>query len=123
MLALSLNTHKLQVVLGGAVTTNQLQCTVYFYDIIRGSKENTTEYRRFPKYINTNNTTDVDICDAPPQDIIRHIDYISIYNKDTVNATVTVKIDISATETIQIVQVLATTESLCYEHGAGWYIL
>ena len=123
MITLPFTTHKLQVVLAGAKTTNEVQCSVYYYDVRRDSKQSLTEYARFPKYIDTAGVTDVDICDAPPQDVTRHIETINIYNKDTVNAVVTVKIDISGTETILKKHTLTTTQSLVYERGQGWQVL
>jgi hypothetical protein len=123
MISLILPTHKLQAVLAGAKTTNELQCSVYYYDVKRDAKQNQSMYIRFSKYIDTNGTTAVDICDVPPQDIGRHIETINIYNKDTVNATVSVQIDISGTKSILKKHVLTTGQTLIYEAGAGWLVL
>lgn len=123
MFSLPLTTYKLQVVLAGAKTTNEVQCTVIFFDVQKSSKINSPIYPRYVKLIDTNGGTDVDICDAPPQDTIRHIETINIYNRDTVNAIVTIKYDVSATETILKKHTLTTGQTLIYENGAGWLVL
>ena len=122
MIRLDNMTVKLQIVLAGNVATNQLDCAVSFTDhnisneLTRGATKRT----------NTNQTTDVDICDAlgsGKNGYVRNIDSISIYNKDTASATVTVKYDDGGTEHIIAKIVLATLEQAHYEHGYGWKCL
>lgn len=121
MIRLISTTMKLQVVLGGAITTNQLHCSVGYYDVPNQEKVDTSEYRGSMQQASTNSTTDVDICAAPTTaGTVRKIDYIAIYNRDTVNATVTVKTDDGGTEYIQVTETLATTESLVYTPESGW---
>ena len=121
MIRLENTTVKLQVVLAGAVSANQLQCTVSFFDEnvsgerTRGSSQQT----------NTNSTTDVDICNAlgtGKEGFIRNIDTLTVYNRDTAAATVTVKKDDGGTETILVKATLATLETLAYDHEAGWRV-
>lgn len=114
---------KLQAVLAGAITTNQLDCHVWFYDVPSQTKEGNEDYRGAVKRTASNSTTDVDICSAPSNNgVTRVITGISIYNKDTVSATVTVKTDDATTEFILVKQALAATETLFYD-GAGWYVI
>ena len=122
MIRLENTTVKLQVLLAGSITTSQLQCFVSYVDqntqneMTRGSSQKA----------NTNNTTDVDICDAlgtGKAGYVRNIDTLMIYNKDTVTATVTVKLDDGGTEFILQKITLYPAETLSYEHGAGWQIL
>lgn len=124
MIRLDKTTRKLQIVLAGAITTNQLQCTVSFYDVAALNKDDRSLYRGATQVSTSNSTTDADICAAPTVvGTIRHIDYIAIYNLDTVSATVTVKMDDSGTETIHVKQQLLTTESLVYTDNGGWQII
>lgn len=120
MIKLSAATDKLQAVLGGAVTTNELQCFASWSDISSTTLA-VTDFGRTP--INTNGTTDVDVVGSPAADTRRLIDFVSIYNNDTVNATVTLKIDANGTESIMQKVTLATGESLIYSDKNGFYTL
>lgn len=122
MIYLDFTTKKLQVVLSGAVTTNQMEISVYYYDMI--PQATTTLRRGGTKVAMSNNTTDVDIMDAPTlHGTVRNVHTIMIHNKDTVTQTVTVKLDDAGTETILVKQSVAAGESLTYEDNAGWEIL
>lgn len=117
MLKLNTTTRKLQAVLSGAVTTNQLPCMVSYSD------DNGTTYVGGTQLTNTNNTTQVDICAAPAASTVRDIDYLSIRNRDTATATVTVMIDDSATDYEIVKATLAVGDQLVYVHGSGWSTL
>lgn len=116
MIVLSQTTDNLQVVLGGAITTNQLECMVSWRD------RTSTTFTADRTVTTTNNTTDVTIAAAPAASTQRMIDFISIYNKDTVNAVVTVKLDANGTEYILCKVTLATTERLQYQEGVGFQV-
>ena len=82
MIYLDFPTKKLEVVLAGAVTTNQAEVSAYYYDLIPQST--TTLRRGGTKVTDTNSTTDVAIVDAPElQGRIRNVHTIFIHNKDT----------------------------------------
>jgi hypothetical protein len=117
MIILSETTDNLQVVLGGAVTTNQLQCFTSWRD------RTSTTFVAGRTVINTNSTTDQTIAAAPAASTQRVIDYISIYNNDTVNATVTIKIDANGTEYILFKTALATGEKIEYHEGQGFKVI
>jgi len=102
------------VVLGGSVTSNQLQCFATWKDFTSSS---CVEGRNLPL---TNNTTDVDLVPSPLTDHALEVDFISIYNSDTVNATVTVKFDANGTERILHNAILGTGEMLQYTNKSGW---
>jgi hypothetical protein len=51
------------------------------------------------------------------------VDYFTIYNRDTVNATVTIKLDANATEYILFSATLATGEMLQYQDGVGFNVI
>lgn len=122
MIYLDTPNRKLQSVLAGAVTVNQPEVSAFFYDST--PQVTTTLLRGGNKVSTLNNTTDVDIVDAPAlQGIIRNIHTIFIHNKDTATVTVTVKLDDSGTETIYVKQALRTGESLVYEDRNGWGVL
>jgi hypothetical protein len=110
----------LQAVLAGAVTTNQLECHVcYTIYNAKGTDSKPSMYRSA-----TNNTTDVNILPAPTvQGTVFVVEYLSIYNKDTVSATVTVKTDDGTTERIVVKQQLLTTETLNWTPTSGWFII
>ena len=117
MIVLTEITDNLQVVLGGSVTTNQLRCMSSWRDIT------TTAYTPGRTVTNTNDTTDVNIVTAPGSSTQRVIDYLSIYNADTVSATVTVKFDANGTEYTIWSGTLATGERLEYVDGAGFVVM
>lgn len=114
MIILSQTTDTLQIALAGSVTTNQLRCFSSWRDI------DTTTYVAGRKVVNTNNTTDVNLVDAPASSTQRVVDTINIYNDDTVSATVTVKFDDNGTEYKLWVGVLSARERLEYSEGQGW---
>lgn len=116
MIILSSDTDNLQVVLGGNITTNQLQCFSSWRD------RTSTTFVAGRTAINTNNTTDVNIVPAPGASTQRLIDYLSIYNADTVASTVTVKLDANGTEYILFKGLLATGERLEYTDKNGFQV-
>lgn len=117
MIILTQTTDNLQVVLGGTVTTNQLKCFASWRD------RTTTTFTPGRTVIDTNNTTDVNLVAAPAASTQRSVDFVSIYNNDTVSATVTVKFDANGTEYILVKVTLAATERLEYADGQGWRVL
>ena len=117
MIRLDATTRKLQAVLAGAVTTNQLHCVVCYSD------HTTTAYPGGTQLTSTNNTTAVDICDAPAASTVRDIDYIGVRNRDTAAATVTVMIDSSGADSETVKATLAVGDQLTYTHGTGWQVI
>lgn len=117
MIRLDTTTRKLQAVLAGAITTNQLACTVCYSD------DNGTTYVGGTQLTNTNSATAVDICDAPGASTVRDIDYLSIRNRDTAAATVTVMLDDNATDYEIVKATLAVGDQLVYTHGDGWRVI
>jgi hypothetical protein len=111
MIVLNTTTRKLQVVLSGAITTNQLPVTVVFKEIRTDNlKESYGEEVK-----NTNSTTAVDILNAPGSGMLRLIESISVVNEDTAAATVTIRYNDNST-TYTIVKVtLGVGDQLYYE--------
>jgi hypothetical protein len=122
MLYLDRPSRKLEIVLAGAVTTNQWDITSQFFDLT--PQTDTTERRGGTQKATSNDTTDVTIVDAVAvQGRIRNVHTLTLHNRDTVSSTVTVKYDDSGTETILIKQSVAAGENLTYEDNAGWQLL
>lgn len=116
MIILSETTDTLQIVLSGAITTNQLQCFTSWRD------RTATTYVAGRTVTNTNSTTDVTLAASPAASTQRVIDFISIYNNDTANATVTIKLDANGTEYKLFVTTLAAGEKIEYQEGQGFKV-
>lgn len=116
---LSATTEKIQVLLAGTVTTNQLQCVASYQDI-------TSAGMTLPMLSNqtlTNNTTAVDLVGAAAASTTRQVTHINVYNSDTVAATVTVQKDISGTDYILTKALLQAGSTLQWSRESGWNIL
>lgn len=114
MLVLNTTTRTIQVVLAGTVATRQLPITAAFRDI------NSTDYIPGPTALLTNNTTPVDAIPAPASGTQRVIDYLSIYNDDTVTHTVSVRLNDNGTTYLMVKHQLAVGERLEYVDGQGF---
>lgn len=111
---LTTTNDKIQVVLGGAVATNQLQCLTTY-------KVYTTTTTTDGKVaVNTNNTTDVDLAGAPLSGETYDIQNINVFNNDTVAQTVTIKLDVSGTETILYKGVVGVNDVISWTAEGGW---
>ena len=116
MIILTETTDNIQVVLGSAVTTNQLQCMSVWRDVT------STTYTPGRTLSVTNNTSDVNIVPAPASSTQRVIDFLSVYNADTDSATVTIKLDANGTEYILYRDVIESGRTLNYADKVGFYI-
>lgn len=117
MIVLTESTDTLQVVLGGSITTNQLRCVSSWRDIT------TTAYTPGRTVTNTNNTTDVNLVGSPAASTQRVVDFISIYNADTVAQTITVKFDANGTEYVIWSGELLPGATLTYGDGSGFAVV
>lgn len=116
MIVLTETTDNLQASLSGNVAVNQVQCMSSWRDIT------TTSYTPGRTVINTNNTTDVSIVPSPSASTQRVVDFVSIYNKDTANVTVTIKFDANGTEYTVYKATLVTGGRLEYTSENGWQV-
>lgn len=115
---LSNTTEKLQIVLAGAVTTNQLVYNVSYQDV-------TATGMTLPQSSSqglTNSTTDVDMVTAPAAATTRQIALLNIYNNDTVSAGITIKKDNSGTDYIMTTQLLQPGDTLYWSKNDGWTV-
>lgn len=117
MIILSNTTDSLEVVLASAITTNQLRCFVSYRD--------TTATTIAPNraVANTNSTTPVTLLSAPSASEQKIVDYLSVYNADTVNAVVTVYINSSSTTYKLLETTLGAGEKLEFQEGTGFRCL
>lgn len=112
-----LSTDKIQVVLSGAITTNQLQLSAFWSDIeltnkgVSGFGNNATV---------SNNTTDVDVVGSPASGISRLVDFIGVFNNDSVSATVTVKLNRDGVTSVLWYGILNVYERLQYTKEGGF---
>lgn len=115
---LSATNQKIEVVLGGAVTTTQVTCIASYQDI-------TSAGMTLPQLSNqtlTNDTTAVDLVGSPSASTTRQVVYMSIYNSDTATATVTVQKDVGGTNYVIISQVLTAGSLLEWSRESGWVV-
>ena len=113
MIRLDNTTRKLQVVLAGAITTNDLPVLVSWSD------KTATAYNGGSTLVNTNGTTAVDVAAAPAGSTVRDIDFIAIQNADTAAATVTVRYNDNGTLYTLFKATLEVGDQLTYTHGSG----
>lgn len=117
MIRLDTTTRKLQVVLAGAVSTNQLPVVVSYSD------KTSTTYNGATQTAQTNGTIAVDICAAPASSTIRDVDYINIYNADTSEATITVRCNDNGTLYQLVKTTLKVGSQITYTHSSGWQMM
>jgi hypothetical protein len=105
----------LQLKLGAAHITNALQIAVSYRDIT------SVTFSHSRLLTVSNGTADVDILTTPASSHWYIVDTISIFNNDTVLQNVTIKYDVSATETIIWKGDVAPGGLLYYNNDAtGW---
>lgn len=117
MIILTNTTDKVQVILDGAVTTNQLKCFSSYRDTT------TTTITPLRNALTTNGVTAVDLIPSPASSTQRIIDYISVYNTDTVNASVTIRFNDNGTIYELFKTTLSTGEKIEFQEGAGFRVL
>lgn len=117
MIRLDTTTRTLEILLGGAVTTNNLPVTVSYSD------KTSTAYTGATQLSNTNGTTPVTILAPPAASTIRDVDYISVRNSDTVAATVTIRLNDNTTLYTVVIFTLASGDVFLYTHADGWKVL
>lgn len=118
MIVLDTTSATLAVVLGGAVTTNQLPIVASYIDLLLTQDS----YTPATNTTQTNNTTNVSAATSPAASTTRHVKFVSIYNADTVSATVTVRLNRSAFWYVVSVT-LAVGDTLFYCDGQGWRVM
>lgn len=106
--------HSIEIVLSGAVTTNELDYFTSFAQVnaLLGNS-----------YGNTNGTTAVSMLQSDGSNTAKSINYICVFNKDTASATVTIRINIDG---VQIFTIHSATlnvgQKLEFIGGNGWVV-
>lgn len=109
----------LEAVLGGAVVANQPEFHVdYVLWNKDGLRSKPASYRGA-----LNSASDVTLLAAPQVGFIAEVMGVSIYNKDSVSATVTVKTTDGSTDRIRVVQALSAGETLVWTPITGWSVI
>lgn len=113
MILLTVN-QTIEVVLGGAVATAQPHLYASFVDLDNGELSVPA-----PTTGLTNSTTPVTWVNDPVSGA-RQVKYLSLFNADTANVTVTVSINDNGTLRTLLVATLATGERLEYVDSVGF---
>ena len=111
MIVLDTTTKSLEVLLGGAVTTNELDVTCHAVDLLDTDQSVSDVVNTDTA---TNGATAVTAMAAPAASHTRVVKQLTVYSKDTVAATVTVRINFNGTFYILWKQTLAVAETLNY---------
>lgn len=112
-------TDKIQVVLAGAITTLQLPCIASWQDITSAGMT----LPQSSSQTNTNSITEVDLVAAPAASTNRQVVHMTVYNADSVAATVKIIKDVSGTNYIVTKALLQAGDTLQFSREDGWRIL
>lgn len=113
------STRKLQVVLAAVVAANQLDFLSSYVDV--GSPD---VYEPESSHGVTADAVDVDVTPAPiGASTKRQQKFLSVYNRDTAAADVTVKLDEAGVERILCRVTLAAKSTLVYTDGEGFRVI
>ena len=113
---LDTTTRSIEILLGGAVTTNELPWVASYADH--------TDETFIPATGQgvSNGTTEVTVVSAPAASTQRQLKYLNIYNADTVTAVVTVQLDDTTINRIMMKVTLPAGYQLVYTDTTGWSI-
>ena len=114
---LDATTKKLEILLGGAVTTNQLPFQCEWVDVGASASTPGTNGGL------TNGASAVDLVGVPGASTQRIVNGINIYNADTVAQTVTVRFNDNATLRSLKVVTLAVGDTLIWSLAEGWKVV
>lgn len=117
MIILDATTKSIDFLLAGNVTANQLQWNSSYVDITSSS------FGPLASDGTSNNTTAVTLVAAPASSTQRQVKFLSIYNSDTANAIVTVRLNSNGNFRTLFTAVLYPKESVKYVDGVGFQIM
>jgi hypothetical protein len=112
MIVLDATTKSLEVKLAGAITTTELDWSVAYVDTLNADQSISTISSG--QGVTTGGTA-VSMVAAPASGHTRIIKSIAVKNRDTVDATVTIQVNVSGTKTIEVAVTLSTLDQLIYE--------
>lgn len=116
MIILSETTDSLQAICSEAHSTAP-QCFTSWRD------RTSSTFTAGRTIINTNGTNAVTLVAAPVSSTQRIVDFLTIYNADTINATITVRFNANGTVYILFKATLASGETLVFQEGQGFSVL
>lgn len=105
----------LRLVLAGPHTTNPVRCVAAIRDIGADALPAQT-------VANSNGTAAVSVVPAPGAGVRRFVDFVSFYNDDTVNQTLTVSVIASGTPYALVKVTLGASERLEYHRAEGFTV-
>ena len=114
MIVLDTTLRKLELVLAGAITTNQLSFVATYQDSTLAPPATVQGA--------SNNTTAVTLVAAPASGVQRTLEYLAIYNADTVAATVTVRLNDNSTLRRIVNVSVPSGSTLNFVRDVGWSI-
>jgi hypothetical protein len=117
MIILTQTTDKIQVKLGGTVTTSQLQCFASYRDT---TTSGITPGRNL---VSTNNTTAVDLVGSPGSSTQRVVEYLGVYNADTTSDVVTFLFNDNGTTYELGAFTILSGEKVEYQSGSGFCVI
>lgn len=118
MIVLDSTAKSLQILLAGAITTNQLVFTASYADYIASPAAFTPGANDGV----TNNATAVTLVAAPGASTQRQVKRINVYNADSAQATVTIRLNNGGTLRTMLTVALQTGERIEYEDGEGFQV-
>lgn len=124
LVTLDNDTKKLQVLLGGSVSTTECPITAGYLDVRKDALAGGSEASPIAKSSDgiTTGATAVDIVAAAPNGTRRRITDLSVYNADSAQVSITVRLYVNASTTrILYKATLQTLENLFYSESMGWY--
>lgn len=117
MIILDATTDTIEMVLGGAITTTNPDYYISYVDVT------TTTYSAEDNHGTTNGVTAVTALSAPSASTQRQVKFISVFNRDTANVTLTIRLDDTSVERTLWRGTLAANEMVQYADGEGWNVL
>ncbi len=116
MIILNTASKVLQVILGGAVATNELSCEASYIEKTAGIGDVPQS-----NSLLSNGGTAIALVAAPGGNILSvQVKSIAIQNRDTAAATVTVRVEDGSNARPLCVETLQAGDQLLYEDGGGW---
>jgi hypothetical protein len=117
MIILDATNKSIEAVLAAAITTTQLPITSSYTDITSSA------FTPGESDTATNSTTGVTAVAAPAASTQRQIKSISVYNADTVAATVTIRYNNNSTLRTIVKVTLSVGDTLSFLDGIGWSVI
>lgn len=120
MLILDSTTKTLEIILSGAITTNQLPWVVGYQEFTNSSFSSSSGSGGSGT---SNSGSAVTVVSAPASGKTRQIKFLSVRNSDTVNTILTVRLNNNGTLRNYWKGTLDKGDSLIYVDGHGFYVL